>query len=90
MLDALKTVGAHLCCTHVHDNYYGKDLHLMPFLGDIDWESHMTCLREMDYKGKLSFELVYGRFPEKLLPAWVDEVYAVGQHLLDLFNGTEK
>lgn len=89
MLDAMKEVGKYLCCTHVHDNYYGKDLHLMPFLGEIDWESHLAYMKEIDYKGKLSFELVYGRLPEKLLPMWMDNMYKVGQYMVDLFNGAE-
>lgn len=89
MLDALKEVGQYLRCTHVHDNYYGKDLHLMPFLGEIDWESHMQYLKEIGYSGKLSFEFVYGRFPDKLLPVWLDGVRTVGEYLIDLYEGRE-
>ena len=89
MLDAFKEVGQYLCCTHVHDNYYGKDLHLMPFLGEIDWESHLAYMREIGYGGKLSFEFVYGRFPEKLLPVWLNSVYAVGEYMIGLFENRE-
>ncbi len=86
MLDALREIGPHLVCTHVHDNYYGSDLHLMPFLGDVDWEAHMACLRELGYAGKLSFEFVYGRFPDALLPVWLNSVAAVGNYLLGLYG----
>lgn len=89
MLDALKQVGQYVCCTHVHDNYYGKDLHLMPFLGEIDWEAHLAYMHGVGYKGKLSFEFVYGRFPEKLLPVWLDSVRAVGKYMIGLFEGVE-
>ena len=89
MVEAMKEVGKYVCCTHVHDNYYGKDLHLMPFLGEIDWEANMSCMREFAYKGKLSFEYVYGRFPEKILPVWMESAYAVGEYLAGLFEGTE-
>ena len=41
------------------------------------------------YKGKLSFEFVYGRFPEKLLPVWLDSVRAVGKYMIGLFEGVE-
>ena len=88
MLDALKQVGRYLVCTHVHDNYYDRDLHLMPFLGDIDWESHMAYLREAGYGGKLSFEFVYGAFPDRLLPVWLKTAYAVGECLAGIFDGT--
>lgn len=90
MLDALKEVGKYLRCTHVHDNYYGTDLHLMPFLGDIDWESHLEYMRKIGYNGKLSFEFVYGRFPDALLPVWLDSVYATGRYMLDIFENKNK
>lgn len=89
MLDAFRRIGKYLCCTHVHDNYYGHDLHLMPFLGEIDWEAHLAYMKEIGYAGKLSFEFVYGRFPEALLPVWLDSVRAVGEYMLKVFDGTE-
>jgi sugar phosphate isomerase/epimerase len=86
MLDAMKQVGNHIVCTHVHDNYYGKDLHLMPFLGEIDWESHLSYMKEIGYKGKLSFEMVYGSIPDKLLPMWLRSVHEVGNYMCDLYE----
>ncbi len=84
MLDALKAAGKYVECTHVHDNYYGKDLHLLPFLGSIRWEDHMRYLGEIGYAGKLSYELGYGGIPDCLLPGFAEDAYAVGQHLLSL------
>lgn len=84
MLNALKQVSKYLCCTHVHDNYYGKDLHLLPFLGDIRWEEHMEYLREIDYQGKFSFEFVYGSIPDELLPVMLNTAHTVGEYLLKL------
>lgn len=86
MLDAMKQIGPYLCCTHVHDNYYGKDLHLTPFLGNIDWEAHMKCLKEIGYQGKFSFELVYGSWPDALIGKWLRHVYEVGEYLTGLFD----
>ena len=84
MLDALKQIGPYLCCTHVHDNYYEKDLHLTPFLGNIKWEEHMKYLAESGYQGKFSFELVYGAYPDALLGKWLKHVHEVGEYLLSL------
>ena len=89
-LDAMRQVVRHIRCTHVHDNYYGKDLHLMPFLGEIDWPAHMACLRENGYQGKLSFEFVYGHFPESLLPVCLTTLRAVGDYLVRCFQGDEQ
>jgi len=90
MLDALKEVGKYLCCTHVHDNYYEKDLHLAPFLGEIRWEEHMAYLKEIGYAGKFSFEMVYGRQPEALLGGWLKELHKTGEYLVGLYDAAEK
>ena len=82
MLDQLRQVSKYLVCTHVHDNYYGKDFHLMPFLGDIEWEPHIKYLNEIGYKGKFSFEFVYGSIPDALLPMLLKAAYDVGDYLV--------
>lgn len=84
MLDALKQVGKYVSCTHVHDNYYQKDLHLPPFWGEIDWEAHIDYLKEISYGGKFSFELVYGRIPDALLPMWMRTIYETGKYITNL------
>jgi len=83
-LEALKKVGEQVRCTHVHDNYYGKDLHLLPFTGKIPWEEHMTYLKGIGYAGKLSFEFVYDRMPDALLPTWMKMTYETGKYLCSL------
>ena len=55
---------ARMCTTTIR----GRDLHLPPFLGEIDWARQMALLKQGGYTGKLSFEMVYGVFPEALLP----------------------
>ena len=87
MLDAMKAMGSQIVCTHVHDNYYGKDLHLMPFLGDTAWEPHMEHLGRIGYAGKLSFEFVYGHIPDSLLPMWLEEAHRVGETLIGYAAG---
>jgi sugar phosphate isomerase/epimerase len=87
MLDAMKMLGKYIVCTHVHDNYYEKDLHLMPFMGDTPWEDNLAYLKEIGYQGKLSFEFAYGSLPEELLPVWLNMVYATGEYMLSLYNG---
>ena len=84
MLDALKQVGKYVSCTHVHDNYYQKDLHLPPFWGEIDWEAHIDYLKEIGYDGKFSFELVYGKIPDALLPMWMKAIYETGKYITSL------
>ena len=67
MLDKLKMVGKRLSSTHVHDNYVYSDMHFPPFLGKIDWESHISYLKELGYDGTFTYEFVYGCVPDELV-----------------------
>jgi sugar phosphate isomerase/epimerase len=85
-LAALQQVGKHLFCTHVHDNYYGKDLHLPPFLGSIDWEAQLQYLQNSGYTGHFIYELSYGIMPDELLPSYLQFIHQCGRFLLDKAN----
>jgi len=89
MLEPMKEIGKYLVCTHVHDNYYERDLHLVPFLGNVNWEAHMKCLKEIGYQGKFSFELVYGCCPDALMGGWLKHVHDVGEYLIGLYDAAE-
>ena len=83
---ALKALMPYLCCTHIHDNNKGRDEHLIPFQGEIDWEEQMKILREGAYRGDLSFEFVYGGVPADLMPEWLGFVSRVGDRLIRSFE----
>ena len=69
---ALETIVDRVICTHVHDNYYRKDLHVFPFLGDTNWEETMKILKEHGYSNPFTIELAYGKIPTKLLGDYLD------------------
>ncbi len=58
----LSTLGPRLTCLHIHDNDGKDDLHLAPFTVapsgglNTDWESLIAGLRDIDYRGEISFE----------------------------------
>ncbi len=79
--EALRMAAPHVRCTHVHDNYYGKDLHLMPFLGELDWAEHMRILKETGYPGRLTYEFVYGQIPDAIFPDALSLAHQAGQKL---------
>lgn len=89
-LAALEKLTPYLVCTHTHDNYYEKDLHLLPFLGDTDWEAHMALLKKSGYEGKLSYEFVYGHIPDALMPAALTFARSTGEYLTGLFDRAAK
>ena len=84
MTSALRQLGNRLVCTHVHDNNYRQDMHLVPFFGEIDWKAQMRTLKEISYNGKLSFELVYGHIPDSAVKTFLKYVTEVGRELLTL------
>jgi sugar phosphate isomerase/epimerase len=79
-----------LLCTHIHDNYYNKDLHVMPFTGDIDWRTHMATLREIGYTGNLTFEFVYGKLPEIMVEDFLATTAKTGRILQEMFTAEEE
>lgn len=88
-LEIMRRLGKKIICTHTHDNYYNKDLHVMPFMGDLPWGDLMRTLREIGYENSLTFELVYGRLPDRLTPSFLKLLYDTGLVLVDLFDGKE-
>ncbi len=69
---AFDAVADQVIATHLHDNYYGKDLHVAPFLGNTDWAPLMEICRSKAAGVPLTLELVYGTLPQAL-----HESYAV-------------
>ena len=84
---AIRRLGGRITCTHVHDNYYARDLHLPPFLGDANWEELMPALREAGYRGALTFEMVYGCLPEEQLGEFLLQLRRTGDLLSGMFEG---
>ena len=82
----LEKVVPHLLCTHVHDNRV-RDDHQPPFTGKMDWPPLMKVLRDGGYRGNLSLELHYGRFPERVLPAYLNFCRAAGEELIRMATG---
>ncbi len=54
--DAVRKLGDYIKVFHIHDNKQGKDLHLMPYLGEVDWADFMKALKDIDFKGVFSLE----------------------------------
>lgn len=80
--EAIATLSGKIRCTHVHDNYLQADLHLIPYLGKIDWTSCMGALSSGKMPEALSFELVYGHVPPCAALELMRFLYRIGQQLL--------
>ena len=76
MPDELRKVGKRLVTTHIHDNHSGRDLHLPPFFGKVEWEKVMPYLGSIGYDGPLSLELLRSSFPDGLIAEILRFLYA--------------
>lgn len=79
--EKIKYMGKHIKCTHVHDCGHNYDLHLPPFLGDINWKECMNAMSEINYSEILSFEFVYGKIPEELAETFLKSMTEVADCL---------
>jgi sugar phosphate isomerase/epimerase len=54
---ALRAIGHRLKALHINDNKYGTlDEHLLPFIGDCDWDDIIEALVDIGYDGDLTYE----------------------------------
>ena len=70
---------------HVHDNF-GKDQHIPPFCGNINWNAVMQALANVGYDGDLNFEVNATNVPEASRKEHAAYLVSVGRHLIDLYN----
>lgn len=74
----------HVVCTHVHDNSWKIDMHKPAYLGTIDWEMTMSMLRKSGYSGEFVWEFGYERFPDALMPDYLQFIHRTGEYLLSI------
>ena len=80
--ETLETLSPYLICTHLHDNSYRHDMHKPAFFGSLDWERIMLFLKTSGYSGDFTWEFVYERFPDELLPEFLQFVHKTGEYLI--------
>jgi len=89
ILEDIRILGKHLTVLHIHDNNAQDDVHLMPYSQwkkrGVDWESFIAGLREIGYRGDLSFETfgVMGTFPRAVWPEVMKLISAEGRYFRD-------
>lgn len=81
----IRLIGDRLIALHVDDNHGTTDEHLLPFLGNIDWETIMPLLTEIGYKGDFVYEIKTNNYmPDELKNLTAKFCYEVGGYLLAL------
>lgn len=74
---------------HIHDTDGFEDLHVPPFMGNIDWVKVCTALKQVDYKGVLNFEIgggYYNKFGKENIQSSAEYLYSTGKFLANLIE----
>lgn len=84
--ECLEMIGKRLIATHVQDNYGVVDDHLLPYLGNIEWEPIMKTLKKIDYEGAFAYEThkMTDRLPDPMIDAMLRYSFELGNYLLSL------
>ena len=80
-------IGRRLKMLHINDNDGLLDRHLAPFAGIVNWADFITAMREVGYKGDISFETAYQMVKPGmsgvLVPEMLRHIHAIGAYFRD-------
>ncbi len=72
---------------HLHDNDQSGDQHLLPFDGTINWNTVVSKLKECNYNGPVTIELIYRDEYLQLSPSeYYKKGYDMGQKISKMFD----
>lgn len=87
----LTVLGDRIACLHIHDNDQFGDYHLLPYTGTFTWELFLAMLKEIGYKGDLSFEtcgqMATRRCPAPLVSPFLRLTYEMGAYFRAVLTG---
>ena len=90
----IRTLGKkRLHALHVHDNNYLEDQHLVPYHGDMDWDSIIDALAAIGYDDSFTFEAIprYARkLPESLCASFLKDLYNIGMDFVQKIEEKKK
>jgi sugar phosphate isomerase/epimerase len=81
-VEAVETCSGHIVTTHLHDNRAGRDDHLVPGQGSIDWDALTMAFQKVGYDGAWIFELA----PAAHWGAVLDQAVTARERLQDLLR----
>ena len=88
----LERYGRRLAALHLHDNNGVRDLHHLPFDGDIDWEGLVARLRQTGYAGSVALEVqAFTGYEERMTAdAYLARAYRAAAKVRELLDGPSK
>lgn len=85
---SLQLIGNRLKATHISDYTNSQDIHLLPFLGRIDWNEVMESFSSIDYEGDFSLEIhrYLTTMPLKNTELAIKLSYEIGSTLIEMYE----
>lgn len=83
---SLIKVGKRLRLIHVNDNFGEDDVHIAPFMGNVDWDGFIRGLKEVGYQGDMNLEVTCKQMPASLWRPYTQVIAQAGRTLIDRFE----
>lgn len=84
----IRDMGSRIGCLHIHDNDNIHDSHVLPYLSEMDWDSILRALADIDYAGNFTYEAdgFLRMYPDSMLPACERFMHDVGREMIKIIN----
>lgn len=84
----IRDMGSRIGCLHIHDNDNIRDSHVLPYLSEMDWDSILRALADIDYAGNFTYEAdgFLRMYPDSMLPACERFMHDVGREMIKIIN----
>ncbi len=84
--ESLIRIGNRLKMVHINDNFAEDDVHIAPFVGNVDWNGAAEGLRAVKYEGSLNLEVNCRKLPEELRAGYAAYMAAAARKLADMIG----
>lgn len=86
--DAIRLLGDKLKATHISDLTSAGHVHILPYVGFIEWEEIYKAFAEIKYDGVFAFEMQHYllRMPFELMPQALRLSYETGEYMIRQIN----
>ncbi|MGL6173127.1 MAG: sugar phosphate isomerase/epimerase family protein [Cellulosilyticaceae bacterium] len=85
---AIRLLGDKLVATHISDLTSPQHVHILPYVGFVEWEAIYKAFGEIEYKGVFAFEMQHYllRMPFELMPHMLRLSCEVGSYMINKIN----
>lgn len=85
---AIRLLGELLVATHISDLTSGQHVHILPYVGFVEWESIYEAFADIKYEGVFAFEMQHYllRMPEPLMAQMLKLSVDVGTYMIERIN----